>query len=515
MMRVSDFYKKTLKILIEYVILYAMIIEQLKQLRRIAVLILFLLPMAFHAAAEENCFTILAGQAATIDGSVMLAHNEDGSVERYFINVRKIPSQKHKSGSTISLKRNGSLAQVSETYGFLWLESIGEDFGDSCFNEKGLTITSNQCVSREDKPELKDGGIGFMLRRLMVERASTARQAVEIAGKLIDKYGYYSSGRTYAIADPNEAWILNVVRGKHWIAKRVPHNHVAVIANRYTIDNIDLKDTKNYLGSPDIVSYAVKRRWYNPQTGGNFNFSKVYSAPLNYSADLNVLRQWRGTNLLAKKKFTVDSMLPFSFIPNGKLTPPILFRVLRDHYEETEYDSTRQSQRSPNASRHMTICNESTHYAFVAQLRKSLPQEYAHLIWISFGRPDSNAFSPWYTSISSPPEGYTFNSSKNMMELHFKPPKTLFTFNPEYAFWYFVKLSMNVDRQYRTRIKMVRKEWRNFENYALKMRKKMEKDFGSLVKRNRFIAQKLINNYVAKLEYRRWFLVSELLFSMR
>ena len=82
------------------------------------------------------------------------------------------------------------------------------DFADSYLNEWGVTIASNACRSREDSTGLTKGGISYWLRRLMAERARTAREAVQIGGELVEKYGYDSSGRTYCIADAQEAWLM-------------------------------------------------------------------------------------------------------------------------------------------------------------------------------------------------------------------------------------------------------------------------------------------------------------------
>jgi dipeptidase len=204
-----------------------------------------LLPSFFlvNAVREGFGFTIVAGKGATEDGSVIVAHNEDNKGKQFFVNVHKIPAK----------------PKVRLT-GFLWVEVPGVEFGDSFMNEHGVVITSNSCRSREDRPMISNGGIGPKLRRLVAEQATSARHAVEIAGRLIEKYGYLSSGRSYAIADASEAWLLQVVKGKHWIAKRVPDDQVAVISNRYTIDTIDLKDKDNYRGSAGIIDYAVKRK---------------------------------------------------------------------------------------------------------------------------------------------------------------------------------------------------------------------------------------------------------------
>lgn len=464
---------------------------------------------------QDNCFTILIGKEATSDGSVLLAHNEDDRGDTLFVNVYKIPQLTHSGNDLIHLKNGGMLSQINHTFGFLWLQIPQVEFGDSFVNEKGVVITSNACPSKEDRAELSYGGIGFMLRRILAQRAKSARDAVEIAGKLINRFGYYSSGRTYAIADSKEAWVLHVVMGKHWIAQRVPDSHAVVISNRFIIKDVNLEDKQNFLGSPDIIEYAVKRGWFNPNEKKAFNFAEVYSSASNYNAERNILRQWRGIGFLAKTRFKLDEPLPFSFQSKKDIDPNFLFRILRDHYEGTEYDlSNDYKEGSPNRTSKRTICTDSTQYAFVAHLREEqpeLPKEIAYLVWISYRRPDSNAFSPWYVSINSPPEGYCsepydLKSIDDPISLKVKP-----LLKQDIAFFSFSKLSQLVDQNYRIRIKYVRREWRNYENYLIKIRKKMEREFLYLLRNNRNVALKIITNYVRKWEYRKWFQATQLI----
>lgn len=467
-------------------------------------------------SGSYGCYTVVTGREVSSDGSVMVAHNEDYSGKYFFVNMHKINRKSYGNGDSVTLMNKGTLPQVVNTFQYLWIELPGVEYGDSYMNEHGVVVTSNGCRSREDKPVLTAGGIGFMLRRIIAERATSARHGIELAGRLLDRFGYTGSGRIYTVADPKEVWILQVVKGKHWVAQRVPHEHAAVIANRYTIGTVDLENKTNYMGSPDIVDYAVKRGWYNPEKDGEFHFARVYSHPGSYNSQENILKQWRGTSILAKARFKVEEPLPFSFAAEKKLRVPGLFRLLRDHYEETGHEANKDDkERSPNITSKPTICNRNTRYSFVARLKEKLPKEIGALMWIAFGRPDSNAFSPWYTAVTAPPEGYTCGSSFTALENHFKQPPAFFKPDPAYAFWNFEKLSQLVDKQYRSRIKIARKEWRNFENYALKMQNKKEKEFTYLLKKNRPVAVKIITNYVQRLEYRKWFLASELLSSMK
>jgi dipeptidase len=484
--------------------------------KRALFLIIFLFIGWLQAENDSyNCFTIAAGKNTTIDGSVLLAHNEDDH-GRLLVNVYKVAAQEHGKNDVISLNGGVTLPQVKNTPAMLWLEIPETDFADAYVNEFGVAVTSNSCPSREDKPELTKGGIGFMLRRLIAERAQTARAGVRIAGELVDQFGYNASGRTYIIADAKEGWFMHVVNGKHWIARRIPDNEVAVIANYYTIDSVDLNDRDNFLGSPDIIDYAVHRDWYNPEKDGAFDFARAYSSPKELKSMSNILRQWQGTNLLAAKFHKVEERFPFSFKPRRALRLSDLFQVLRDHYEGSKYDlSDHYKNGSPNSGKNRTICTESTQYAFVAQLRDWLPAEIAYAVWICFRRPDSNAFSPWYVGCQQFPDGYGLISSDNALKNHFAPlPLQVFE-DPNLAFNTYDRLSETVDKQYKTRIEKTLKLWRNHEDFLFKDLKNHEEEFIYLLKANKTLAQKIIDNYIHNLEYQKWFLALELLREFR
>jgi dipeptidase len=478
--------------------------------------VFFILICGWLAGEETgNCFTIFAGKEATADGSVLLAHNEDDH-GRLLVNVYRVPAQEHNKNDLVTLKNGATLPQVKSTPAMLWLEIPETEFADAYMNEFGVAVTSNACPSREDKPELTKGGIGFMLRRLIAERAQTARDGVRIAGELISQFGYTASGRTYIIADAKEGWFMHVVKGKHWIARRVPDNEVAVIANYYTIGAVDLNDRNNFQGSPDIIDYALHRGWYNPEKDGSFDFARAYSDPNDLTAMKNILRQWQGTNLLAAKAHKVKERFSFSFKPRRAIRLSDLFRVLRDHYEGTEYDlSDHYKIGSPNSGKNRTICTESTQYAFVAQLRDWLPSEIANAVWICFRRPDTNAFSPWYVSGSQFPDGYCLYNVENALKNHFSPLPPQALEDPNLAFNTYARLSEMVDKHYKSRIEKTLKLWRNHEDFLFKDVKDHEKEFVYLLKTNKVVAKKIIDNYIHNLEYRKWFLALELLREFR
>jgi dipeptidase len=486
-------------------------------MRKITLFILLIMLAGWLHAENDpfNCFTVVVGTKASTDGSLLLAHNED-DIGPLLVSIHKIHPREHRHGDVFTMKSGAVLPQVARTPGLLWLEIPESDFADAYFSEYGVSITSNACPSREDKPDLSEGGIGFSLRRLVADRARTAREGVLIAGEMISRYGYNSSGRTYIIADHGEGWLLHAVKGKHWVARRVPDGEAAVIANRYTIAGVDLDDAANFLGSPDIIEYAANRGWYDAQRDGEFDFSRAYSDPAKFMDMGNVMRQWRGISLLAAKPVKLGAALPFSFKPKHAVRLNDLFKVLRDHYEGTEYDlSDHYRNGSPNSGKNRTVCTESTQYAFVAQMRSWLPAEISHVVWIAGRRPDSNAFSPWYVSMARVPDGASGQNADTAWKNHFTPLPAQALEDASLSFTTYAKLSETVDRQYRSRIEKTQKVWRNFEDFLFGDLEDHEKEFVFLLKNNHRLARNIIDNYMHGLEYRKWFMAAELLKEMR
>jgi dipeptidase len=448
-----------------------------------------------HQTNEFNCFSVLVGKNASADGSVLFAHNED-DYGKQIVNYFKVPKIQHVAGETITLATGAIIPQVNETYGFLWFEMPGMVFSDSYVNEWGVVIASDACESREENPELTSGGIKYWLRRLVAERARTAKQGVRIAGNLISELGYASSGRTYLIADSNEGWMLSAVNGKHWVAQRVPDDMVVVIPNYYTIGAVDLADTNNFLGSPDLIDYAIQIGWYVPEKDGEFHFARIYSSPGNLKNNGNVHRMWRGINLLAEKSFDLDDEFPFAFRPKKKVAVQDLMAVLRDHYVGTELDKTEGYRvGNPYKMNGSTICASSTQYGFVAQLRSWLPAEIGTVIWLAQYRPDSQAFIPWYLGVNAIPGDFAYGDYQTALDQHFVPPKNIHEKTDSHAYWTFVNLAEKIDGDYGALIQQARAKWDPIEKQLFSDQQGFEKKAVGIYNKDRNDAKHLLTEY--------------------
>jgi dipeptidase len=377
---------------------------------------------------------------------------------------------------------------------------LGMDFSDSYMNEWGVTVSSNQCQSKEENGELVNGGIGYFLRRIMVERARTAREAVKIAGNLIENFGYASSGRSYCIAGPNEVWVLAAVKGKHWIAQRVPDNHVAIIPNYYTIGRVNLKDTINFLGSSDIIKYAVEKGWYQPETKKEFNFKIAYSKPSKLYSMINITRHWRALNLLSEKEYNINQKLPFSFNPKEKISLQDLMFVLQDHYEGTQLEmNPAYDAGNPHENVILRICSENNKYGFIAQIRNWLPKEMRSILWTAPRRPCIQSFVPWYCGITEIPEIYTLGDFRKALRNHFNPPHEIRKQTSSHAFWVFVSYADKIDENYGNLINKVKDSKNQFQKTIFNKQRLLEDTVLSIYKKDKQEARKKLTEFTAKM----------------
>jgi dipeptidase len=431
------------------------------------------------------CSSIIVGKNASANGYVMLGHTEDISPQPV-INQHRLPRKQHEPGEITTLPRGGQLSQVKQTWSCIWSEVPGEDFCDGYLNEWGVTIASNQCPSREDESDLTDGGIGFMLRRIVARRATTAREGVKLAGELVEKFGYYSTGRTYSICDPNEGWVFCAIKGRHWVARRVPDDHVAVIANSYTVREIDLTDTLNFLAAEDLVDYAISRGWYDPAKDSAFDFAKVYADSTAASASYNVCRQWSGLRYIVDDTVHADwGNLPFSLKADRTMSVLDVMEILRHHYENTALYQLPSDSSSPHESQFMTTCSQRSQMSFVAELRADRSKEIGLVYWLSLGKPCYSYLVPFYFGMDLFPDAYYTqpdvpdSALVNRMITAERPSD----FEP--AFLKFSNYSHQVDSNYAALGQPARRVQVEYDRHTMEMRDQVEASAAELLASDR------------------------------
>lgn len=378
-------------------------------MKRFLIALLMFCPLLCSAQDFDNCFAVIVGREASYDGSVILAHNEDDADEQmlncYFTSPCRVEAEKQYG---------------TQATGYFWAEFPGMAVSDAFMNSYGVAVVSDNCKSREDRPDLTDGGVLYEVRQNVARYARSAREAVDIIGYLISTYGYSEAGRTYIVADTTEAWLISVVKGKHWAAARVPDDGVVVIPNYYVLDKVDLSDKANYAGSADIVSYAAERGWYNPAEDGEFSFRKAYADLVSRTKPFNVERHKDAFKALGRP-YDDPFNNPFSYRPPEKLSLEDVMGVLSLHRPGYAVGS---------------ISRNSTVLSTVFQMRPYLPKPIGCVCWMAIGHPDVEPYFPVYLGMTEMPRSLARYRSWRRAEMkHFSECREMRAKSAGHSWW--------------------------------------------------------------------------------
>ena len=296
-------------------------------------------------ATADACTNFIVTRGASTDGSNMVTYAAD-SHQLYGSLYSYVPGKytewmdvtEWDTGRAI-----GKIRQAQTTYRTL---------GNS--NEHSLFITETTFGGR---PELEDpnGGIDYgSLIYITLQRAKTAREAIDIIVELANTYGYCSSGESFSIIDTEEAWIMELIgkgpedKGIVWVARRIPDGYVSAHANQARITTFPWDDPENCLYAKDVADVARKFGWFEGKNE-DFSFAEAY-APADFSALRGCeARVWAFFRTVAEgmDKYedyamghNPENRMPLWVKPTEKVSPKLLMDCMRDHYEGTKMDMT-------------------------------------------------------------------------------------------------------------------------------------------------------------------------------
>ena len=406
------------------------------------ILILFLHFTFYIAMQSHACTNLIVGKKASADGSVIVTYSSDdyGAYGYLFYQKggRHQPGEMRKLYHYESNNYLGEIPEADSTYAVIGLT-----------NEHQLTILETTWGGRE---ELEDSTGMFdygSLMQVTLQRARTAREAINIMTGLVEKYGYQSEGESFTIADPNEVWIMDMI-GKGpgggapvWVAVRIPDDCISGHANQARIRQFPLKDKANCLYAKDVIKFAREKGYFTGKDK-DFSFADAYN-PLDFSGARfcearvwSFFNRWAAIDMQPYLKYAMGEELtnpfPLYVQPKAKLTVQDVKDMMRDHYEGTPMEIQSDLGMGPYEMPYRptpltwavdgkTYFNErpiSTQQAsciYVAQLRSWLPDYVGGVLW--FGNDDANmvAMVPIYCCTVDAPECFnektadTFNFS--------------------------------------------------------------------------------------------------------
>jgi dipeptidase len=477
----------------------------IKMIRK-TLLITMLFLIGFAAKNYKACTNLIVTKGASKDGSVMITYSADsyqmyGELYHYKAGV-------YPEGATIQVfewdtgKYLGTIPQARVTYNV-----VGN------MNEHQVAIGETTFTGRKEliNPE---GIIDYgSLIYITLQRATSAREAIDIMINLVNEHGYYSSGESFSIADKNEAWIMELtgkgpgVKGAVWVAQRIPDGYISGHANQARITTFPKDDPENCLYSEDVISFAREKGYFEGDDV-DFDFAAAYN-PLDFGGirycDARVWSMFRRANKSMDKYLpyiqgeTLDRM-PLWIKPEEKLTVHDVMQLMRDHYEGTELDMTKGVAAGPyempyrcsplsftvDGQKYFNerpISTYQTGFSFVSQARAHLPNEIGGVLWFGVDDTYMTVYAPMYTSITDLPHNYKVGLA------------SLSKFNWDSIFWVFNAVSNFAYPRYSLIIEDLQRKQNELEGLYLSRQETIEKTAQSLLNKSRGEAIDYLTKY--------------------
>ncbi|MFL5358541.1 dipeptidase [Archangium sp.] len=380
------------------------------------------------APAALACTSLLVTKGATSDGSTLITYAADSHElygELYYTPARRNPPNAMRD--IIEWDTGRFLGRIKEAP--ITYNVVGN------MNEHQLTISESTFTGRKEL----EGPAGIVdygsLIYIALERAKTAREAIQVMTDLVAEYGYASTGESFSIADPKEAWILEMIgkgagqKGAVWVARRLPDGYISAHANQSRIQQFPLNDAENALYSKDVISFAREKGWFKG-ADKDFSFADTYH-PFDFeSMRFAEARVWsifrRAAPSAGLGADFVDGSVPGKRLPlwvkpDKKLAVQDVMGLMRDHFEGTPLDMAKDVGAGPYAVpyrwRPMTwevdgkkylheraISTQQTGFSFVAQMRSWMPSPVGGLLWFGVDDTFTTVYTPVYAGVRHAPK---------------------------------------------------------------------------------------------------------------
>ena len=477
-----------------------------------------MLALLFWNSQVNGCTNFLVTPGASVNGTAMITYAADAHVlygELYFR-----PAADYPPGSMLDVyewdtnKFLGRIPQLSHTYSV-----VGN------MNEHQVAIgetTYGGLRELRDTTGLIDYG---SLIYITLQRARTAREAINIMGELVAEYGYASSGESFSIADPNEVWIMELIgkgtalvtkdgktfnknKGAVWVAVRIPDGYVCGHANQARIQQFPLDDPDNCLYAPDVISFAREKGYYEG-SDADFSFSDTY-APISFGGarfcDMRVWSFFKEINDDMDQYFDyvkgedLENRMPLYIKPNRKISNKDLMNFMRDHLEGTELDMTADAGAGsfglPYRWRPLTweldgkmfvneraTATQQTGFSFVAESRPMKPDWLGGILWFGIDDAAATTYVPMYCGMTRIPHSYAVGNGD------------LLTYSETAAFWAFSFVSNFSYLRYNVMMEDVRKVQTELEEKYITEVAAIDAAAQVLNETNPELAREFITNY--------------------
>jgi dipeptidase len=353
------------------------------------------LALLLGSAQSLASLAVYVGKDLTRDGSVMLAGFGD-EPSSHWLSI--VPRRQHPQGATLEVGADGpagwgnslpgeliEIPQARETFRYISMDysefaGFPAPLTNGGMNEHGLGVRDVALFSRDElvamTPDPQRGPQYSDLARIALERARTAREAVEISVELIERHGFTTyGGNSHVFADPEEGWVLLEFAGGQglWVARRLGSDEIWMNWRGYHETGFvrslpaDWRDDPDYLAPDHFVSFAVDQGWH-PRVGPGESFDVIEA----------YVRADQYSDRTEREARRVRAALEAT-------APEIDLEDLMEHIHAAGRDSSGYGQ--------------------VAHLRADLEADLRTL-WVAPGPPITATFIPWRIGVETVPPEY-------------------------------------------------------------------------------------------------------------
>ena len=354
---------------------------------------------SIFCGSAEACTGVYVGKGVSTDGSVMIARTEDivsDESKRFIVH----PAADHEPGTYYKDAYGLEIEYPAHTYRYTAVpgsasRNIGKTpYGEAGFNELGVAATSTITAYPNEKAEAADPFVETGLHELSVNdiilsRARTAREGIQIIAAIVDEYGS-GEGNIIMTADKNEAWYMEIYTGHQYAAIRLPDDKAAVIPNAYMLNEVDLS-SRDVIASADLEKLPRENGFRQPKTG-IMNLRDTYAEE---KKDQNSIRIWGGSRILNRVMWEdpYKSEYELLFKPTAKISVKDVMNVCRSRYEGTGY-----SLDEPGNKYIRAIGTSRQEECHVLQIRPTMDIKSGCIEWLCLGNAEFAPFVPYYAA---------------------------------------------------------------------------------------------------------------------
>ena len=383
---------------------------------------------------SSDCTEILVGKAASMDGSTIVARNEDGygpiNPIKFVAHVAKDQKNAFYTSVTTGVKvplpehalRYTATPQADQSDG---------QYEEAGINELNVGMSSTETTATNARvlgydPLVHDGIDEEAMLTLVLPYIKSAKEGAKRLGALLEKYG---TGECNSIAfnDKDEIWLLETAGGHHWAAMRLPEDTYAIVPNQTVMQEVDVNDTDNFLVATDLVDF-VEKHHLNPQPG-HFNFREIFGTQSEADAYYNTPRTWYGQKMFNPEIEQVPTAqdMPMCRKPAKKLAIEDVEAFLSSHYNGTKYDpfGTFASGTPKEQRQFRSIAMDRNQASSILQIRNDVDDDHAAIQWLSMGFFAYSPYVPFFTNITDTPEDYKNTTTEVSVDNVYWLEKTL------------------------------------------------------------------------------------------